>query len=141
MRSVIAGSIWSASHANIAMALRGGEAFPARERIKFERQLQIHGCKQSDDSNKIVRSIKVHPFREIGCKDSVLHFSVVAIRIGIRLAIYCYKSERRTRKTLTVACGPRQWTSAINVHAEIKSFTNHKFVGVFNSNSVSEFSL
>jgi hypothetical protein len=37
--------------ANIAIALRGEKTFP-REGIKFERQHQIHGCKQSDDSKE-----------------------------------------------------------------------------------------
>lgn len=37
---------------NTAMALRGGETFLVREMIKFERQLQIHGCKQSVDSKE-----------------------------------------------------------------------------------------
>ena len=108
MRSVIAGSIWSASHANIAMALRGGETFPARERIKFERQHQIHGCKQSDASNKIVRSIKAHPFREIGCKDSVLHVPVVAIpnwHTACHLLIQISEAHKKDANTWPVGLG------------------------------------
>jgi len=108
MRSVIAGSIWSASHANIAMALRGGETFPARERIKFERQHQIHGCKQSDASNKIVRSIKAHPFREIGCKDSVLHVPVVAIpnwHTACYLLIEISEAHKKDANTWPVGLG------------------------------------